>query len=52
MPVLIQQKIIVDSEYGVGAALSMVLVVFVFAVNLLVGAHIERCVSVDSTELC
>lgn len=42
MPVLIQQKIIVDAEYGVGAALSMVLLVFVFIVNLLVGAYLLR----------
>jgi putative spermidine/putrescine transport system permease protein len=42
VPVLIQQKIIVDSEYGVGAALSMVLILFVFAVNLSVGAYMLR----------
>jgi putative spermidine/putrescine transport system permease protein len=42
LPVLIQQKMIVDSEYGMAATLSIVLVVLVFAFNLAVGAYILR----------
>ncbi|MDB5510876.1 MAG: transporter, rane spanning protein polyamine [Enterovirga sp.] len=42
MPVLIQQKIVQSSEYGIGAALSTVLLVFVFLLNLAVGAWAGR----------
>jgi putative spermidine/putrescine transport system permease protein len=37
LPVLIQQKIIQSNEYGLGAALSTVLLLFVFAINVGIG---------------
>ena len=42
LPVLVQQKIIDDSDYGLGAALSIVLVCFVLLMNIAVGAYIMR----------
>jgi putative spermidine/putrescine transport system permease protein len=42
LPVLIQQKIIDDSDYGLGAALSIVLVCFVLLMNVAVGAYAMR----------
>ncbi len=42
VPVLIQQKIISDSEYGTGAALAILLVVFVFAINLIAATYIGQ----------
>jgi putative spermidine/putrescine transport system permease protein len=42
MPVLIQEKIIQSAEYGMGAALSTVLLVFVFLVNMTVGLGLSR----------
>src|SRR5690606_22805741 len=42
MPVLIQQKIIQSTEYGMGAALSFVLLIVVFLINVLVGAFFLR----------
>lgn len=43
LPVLIENKIVQSSEYGMGAALSTTLVLFVFAVNILVGTFLARC---------
>lgn len=43
LPVLIENKIVQSSEYGMGAALSTTLVLFVFAVNILVGSVLVRC---------
>ncbi len=40
VPVLIQQKIIQSVEYAMGATLSTVLLVFVFAINLAVGTWV------------
>jgi putative spermidine/putrescine transport system permease protein len=42
LPVLIQQKIIDDSDYGLGAALSVLLACFVLLMNVAVGAYIMR----------
>jgi len=42
MPVLIQQKMIQSSEYGMGAALSTVLLVLVFTVNIVVATCVTR----------
>jgi putative spermidine/putrescine transport system permease protein len=42
LPVLIQQKIIDDSDYALGAALSIVLVSFVLLVNVAVGAYVTH----------
>jgi putative spermidine/putrescine transport system permease protein len=42
MPVLIQQQIIQRAEYGTGAALAAVLLVFVFAVNVAAGLYFAR----------
>jgi putative spermidine/putrescine transport system permease protein len=42
MPVLIQQKIIQSTEYGMGAALSTVLLLLVFLINIVVGAVVPR----------
>lgn len=45
MPVLIQQKIIQSTEYGMGAALSTVLLAFVFFINVFVGWTVSRFLS-------
>jgi putative spermidine/putrescine transport system permease protein len=42
LPVLIQQKIINDADYGLGAALSILLVCFVLLMNVVVGAYVMR----------
>ncbi|QDY99156.1 ABC transporter permease [Nitratireductor mangrovi] len=42
MPVLIQQHIIQRAEYGTGAALAAVLLVFVFAINVGTGVFLMR----------
>ncbi|MCB1464209.1 MAG: ABC transporter permease [Nitratireductor sp.] len=42
IPVLIQQKMIAEAKYSVAAALSVSLVLFVFAVNLFLGLAISR----------
>jgi putative spermidine/putrescine transport system permease protein len=42
LPVLIQQKVINDADYGIGAALSILLVCFVFLMNVAVGAYVTR----------
>lgn len=42
LPVLIENKIVQSSEYGMGATLSTILVLFVFAVNVLVGTLLAR----------
>jgi putative spermidine/putrescine transport system permease protein len=42
LPVLIQQKIIDDSDYGLGAALSVLLACFVLLMNIAVGAYVMR----------
>jgi putative spermidine/putrescine transport system permease protein len=42
MPVLIQQKVIQDSDYAIGAALSTMLLVLVFAANVAIAFCAER----------
>ncbi|MGD9944015.1 MAG: ABC transporter permease [Burkholderiaceae bacterium] len=42
LPVLIESKIIQSSEYGLGAALSTTLLLFVFALNVAVGGLVMR----------
>lgn len=42
IPVLIQQKIVQSTEYGMGAALATTLLVLVFAINMAVGLWVER----------
>jgi putative spermidine/putrescine transport system permease protein len=42
MPILIQQLIIQRAEYGKGAALSTLLLVFVFSINLAAGWWFSR----------
>ncbi len=42
VPVLIQQKMIADTEYGVGATLSMLLLIIVFLINVLIGGFLLR----------
>ena len=42
MPVLIQQKIVQSTEYGIGAALSTVLLLLVFLLNLGAGLWVTR----------
>ena len=42
MPVLIQQKIIQNTEYAIGAALSTVLLVLVFLANITIALCAER----------
>lgn len=42
LPVLIQQHIIERAAYGMGAALAMVLLVFVLSINILVGLYFVR----------
>lgn len=42
MPVLIQQKVIQDSDYAMGAALSTALLVLVFAANVAIALAAER----------
>lgn len=42
LPVLIQQQLIVENNYPMGAALSVVLLVLVFALNVLVGVGTAR----------
>jgi putative spermidine/putrescine transport system permease protein len=44
IPVLIQQKIIQDSEYAMGAALSTLLLVLVFAANIAIALGAERLI--------
>jgi putative spermidine/putrescine transport system permease protein len=42
IPLLIQEKIIQTNEYGMGAALSTILLVLVFVINLFVGWIVDR----------